>query len=63
MVVVAEMEKHTVNVHEVHTVEVLVPKRNFGGSSNYGRKCNTPKYTLAVFDIFRVFCKPNLNVS
>ena len=22
------------NVHEVHTVEVLVPKRNFGGSSN-----------------------------
>ena len=34
MVVVAEMEKHTVNVHEVHTVEVLVLKRNFGGSSN-----------------------------
>ena len=25
--------------------------------------CNTPKYTLAVFDMFRVFCKPNLNVS
>ena len=34
MVVVAEMEKHTVNVHKVHTVEVLVPKRNFGGSFN-----------------------------
>ena len=25
--------------------------------------CNTPKYTLAVFDMFRVFCQPNLNVS
>ena len=25
--------------------------------------CNTPKYTLTVFDMFRVFCKPNLNVS
>ena len=27
------------------------------------RFCNTPKYTLAVFDMFRVFCKRNLNVS
>ena len=26
-------------------------------------KCNTPKYTLVVFDMFRVFCKPNLTVS
>ena len=34
MVVVAEMEKHIVNVHEVHTMEALVPKRNFGGYSN-----------------------------
>ena len=25
--------------------------------------CNTPKYTLVVFEVFRVFCKPNLNVS
>ena len=25
--------------------------------------CNTPKYTLVVFDKFRVFCKPNLTVS
>ena len=25
--------------------------------------CNTPKYTLAVFDMFRVFCKHNLKVS
>ena len=25
--------------------------------------CNTPKYTLVVFDMFRVFCKHNLNVS
>ena len=26
-------------------------------------KCNTPKYTLEIFDMFRVFCKHNLNVS
>ena len=25
--------------------------------------CNTPKYTLVVFNMFRVFCKRNLNVS
>ena len=27
------------------------------------RTCNTPKYTLAVLDMFRVFCQCNLNVS
>ena len=25
--------------------------------------CNTPKYTLVVLDMFRVFCKHNLNAS
>ena len=25
--------------------------------------CNAPKYTLVVFDVFRVFCRHNLNVS
>ena len=25
--------------------------------------CNTPKYTLVVFNMFRVFCKHNLTVS
>ena len=25
--------------------------------------CNTPKCTLVVFDMFRVFCNRNLNVS
>ena len=25
--------------------------------------CNTPKCTLVIFDMFRVFCKCNLNVS
>ena len=25
--------------------------------------CNTSKYTLVVFDMFRVFCKPNLTVA
>ena len=24
--------------------------------------CNTPKYTLVVFDMFKVFCKHNLTV-
>ena len=28
-----------------------------------GSLCNTPKYTLVVFDMFRVFCKPNLTVA
>ena len=26
-------------------------------------ECNTPKYALVVFDIFREFCKHNLNFS
>ena len=26
-------------------------------------RCNTPKYTLIIFDMFRVFCRHNLNVS
>ena len=34
MVVEAEMKKHTVNVQEVHIVEVLVPMRDLGGSPN-----------------------------
>ena len=28
-----------------------------------GLQCNTPKYTLVVFDRFRAFCKLNLTVS
>ena len=28
-----------------------------------GGGCNTPKYTLVVFDMFRVFCKSNLTVT
>ena len=27
------------------------------------QQCNTPKYTLVVFDMFRVFCKSNLTVT
>ena len=34
MVVEAEMKKHTVNVQEIHTVEVLVPMKDLGGSPN-----------------------------
>ena len=34
-----------------------------GGGWLQDENCNTSKYTLAVFDMFRVFCKPNLNVS
>ena len=32
-------------------------------AKTYDGTCNTPKYTLAVFDMFRVFCQHNLNVS
>ena len=34
-----------------------------GGGGGGGVNCNTPKYTLVIFDMFRVFCKPNLTVS
>ena len=34
MVVEAEMKKHTMNVQEVHIVEVLVPMKDLGGSPN-----------------------------
>ena len=34
MVVEAERKKHTMNVQEVHTVEVLVSMKNLGGSPN-----------------------------
>ena len=34
MVVEAEMKRHTVDVEEVHTVEVLVPMWNLCGSPN-----------------------------
>ena len=33
------------------------------GSLMYAMLCNTPKYTLVVFDFFRVFCRHDLNVS
>ena len=41
--------------------EILI--KGGGGGGGGGENCNTPKYTLVVFDMFRVFCKPNLNVS
>ena len=34
MVVEAERKKHTMNVQEVHIVEVLVPIKDLGGSLN-----------------------------
>ena len=34
-----------------------------GGGGGGGENCNTPKYTLVIFDMFRVLCKPNLTVS
>ena len=34
MVVEVEMKRHTVDVEEVHIVEVLVPMRNLCGSHN-----------------------------
>ena len=37
-------------------------RNSFKGGGG-GENCNTPKYTLVVFDMFRVFCKCKLNVS
>ena len=34
----AEESKDNVDVQEIHIVEVLVSKRNLGGSDNYGCK-------------------------
>ena len=34
MVVEAKIKQHTVNVQEVHIVEVLVPMKDLGGSPN-----------------------------
>ena len=34
MVVEAEIKKHTVNVQEVHIVEVFLPMKDLGGSPN-----------------------------
>ena len=56
----------------MHTLECEFRGRNSykgggggggGGGGWGGENCNTPKYTLAVFDMCRVFCKRNLNVS
>ena len=36
------------------------------GILNFARKgkyCNTPKYTLVVFNMFKVFCRHKLNFS
>ena len=49
----------------MHMIEYEFRGRNSyrGGGGGGSENCNTPKYTLAVFDMFRVFCKHNLNVS
>ena len=33
------------------------------GTGTKPRKCHTPKYTLVVFNVFRVFCMYKLNFS
>ena len=35
----------------------------FKGGGGGGGNCNTPKYTLVFFNVFRVFCRYNLNFS
>ena len=42
--------------------EILI-RGGGGGGGGGGENCNTLKCTLVVFDMFRVFCKRNLNVS
>ena len=38
-------------------------KEKLKGVEEEGREYNTPKYTLVVFDTFKVFCRYNLNFS
>ena len=47
------------NIFHLNNKHKLVEDEN----QRAGEVCNTPKYTLVVFDKFRVFCKPNLTVS
>ena len=47
------------NIFHLNSKHKLVEYEN----QRAGEVCNTPKYTLVVFDKFRVFCKPNLTVS
>ena len=51
----------------MHMIEYEFRGRNSykggGGGGGGGENCNTQKYTLVVFDMFRVFCKHNLTVS
>ena len=35
-------------------------KKRAGGGGGGGGECNTPKYTLFVFNMFRVFCRYKL---
>ena len=34
-----------------------------GGGGGGGENCNTPKYTLVVFNMIRVFCRHKLKFS
>ena len=37
-------------------------RNSYKGGGGGGENFNTPKYTLVVFDMFRVFCKHDLKV-
>ena len=56
-------------IHNMHILEYEFRGRNSykggggGGGGGAWENCNTPKYTLVAFYMFRVFCKPNLIVS
>ena len=43
---------------------VATPRSGGGNLGTLGYDaCNTPKYTLVVFNMFRVFCRHKLNFS
>ena len=46
-------------------IDEEVESRRVASNISHGgsNKCNTPKYTLVVFNMFRVFCRYNLNFS
>ena len=47
----------------MHMIEYEFRGKNSYKGGGGGGNCNTPKYTLVFFDMFRVFCRHNLNVS
>ena len=60
---VESLDAHTYEENLVEHLARSLKRSGFTGVTVNQARCNAPKYTLAVFDMFRVFCNHNLNVS